>query len=418
MLKLRSSRLLNQALLSLFDQAWLSALNLAIGLILIRMVSKDSYGVYSQLFAAGLFAVSMLESIVSNPLVNVVSGKPPEDRASIIQNMGRYQGRVSTLMALVLGTVCAGVALALSLPDPWLLGGIFALFVKANAQREYARSLAFLDQRPQRVLRMDLWYGAGVLLGILALMWASRLRVEGVFAVFALASVAALPLAGESWPWRWEKRADYRETVRQAWRRGRLALPGAGLAWGVNYSYLYLVAAWLGAAASAELMASRLLLMPISLCVVAWARVARPRIGELVARRAQHELDKLFAWSVAMLLALSAVYVLVLWQLFPWLKVYALAGKYDSAEPLLLWWGIYFAVYTVRWVGTAALMGKDNYGFLLIQDIIAFCAVLAAMALLVPGLGLAGAIIALIIVETFNLLMIWGKALKLRKEEG
>ncbi|MCB5364553.1 hypothetical protein H0484_12430 [Pusillimonas sp. CC-YST705] len=412
MLKLRSSRLLSQAFLSLFDQAWLSALNLALGLVLIRMVSKESYGVYSQLFAAGLFATSLLEALVSNPLVNVVSGKSGDERAVIIQHISRYQGRASSLIAVLLGLGCAWASSLTAQPYPLLLGVVFGLFIKLNAMREYARSLAFLEGLPTRVLRVDLWYGISVFLGVVALYLCTYLQLVGIFGVFALANISACLLAGQA-PGRTVRAGGetYAETVRQVWRRGRLGLPGAGLAWGVNYSYLYLVAAWLGAAAAAELAASRLLLMPVSLLVVAWSRVARPQVGRLVVADAHQDLNRLLFKSLLALLALAATYVLAAWLLLPWLQTYVLAGKYDAAGPLLLWWGGYFAIYTIRWVGTIALMGKDYYGFMLIESVMSFAAMFGVLALAVPRYGERGAIIALIVVELFSLAMTWGRYL-------
>ncbi|KAB0609134.1 lipopolysaccharide biosynthesis protein [Castellaniella defragrans] len=420
-------RLLGQAALSMLDQACLSALNLALGLILIRLVSKDAYGVYSQIFAAGLFATSMLEALVSNPMVNLASGRSGARLGGLIENMGRYQGRISTGLAVILGALCAGwSAAAADQAHPLLLGLAFGLFVKANALREYARSVAFLDFKPVRVLRIDLLYAACVLLGTLLLARFDRLGLEALFLVFALANVLAHVLAdvlapgparapappgrGGAWIGRSRPaRADYAETVGQAWKRGRLGVPGAGLAWGVNYSYLYLAALWLGPQAPAELTASRLLLMPISLCVVAWSRVARPRIGQLLAQPDAGRIHRLLLRSVAALVALALLYIALLQGLFPWLQVHVLAGKYDTVQPLLLWWGLYFVVYTARWVGTMALMGQDAYGYMLIESILSFIAIFVALKVAVDRHGLPGAIIALIAVELFSLAMTWGR---------
>lgn len=408
MFKLQPSRVVGQTFLSLCDQAWLSALNLVLGLVLIRLVSKDSYGVYSQIFVAGLFSTSVLEAVISNPLVNLLSGQSNTRRVAIIANMDRYQSRVTTVLAVFLAAICMLTLHATGQPHPLLVGGIFGMFIKANGQREYARSIAFLEFRTDRVLALDLWYGAGVLAGLLLLLWTSLLDVAGIFAVFTLANFGSLLLSGRFPARRAARRADYRDTVRQAWRRGRLGLPGAGLAWGGNYSYLYLAAAWLGTTAVAELTASRLLLMPISLCVVAWSRVARPHLGDLMAERAGKRLSRFLLGSSAGLLVLSGGYVLALSVMFPWLRVHVLAGKYDTVEPLLIWWGLYFSVYTVRRIGTDALLGRDSYGYMLIESILSFVAILLVLRISVVNYGLAGAVIAMIVVETLSLVMTWG----------
>ncbi len=407
MIHFRPPRLLGQAAVSVLDQAWLSALNLMLGLLLIRLASKESYGVYAQLFAAGLFATSFLEAVVFNPLVNLVAGKRKEDRAIIIGYLDRYQRRLSILIAIVLGGICAWVSAASGQSNPLVLGIVFAVFVKANAAREYARSVAFLEFRPGQVLRIDVVYGVGVMLGVAGLVWFAPLRIDYVFAVLACANIAALIAADSpSYPATREEEG-YREAIQQMWKRGRLGLPGAILAWIVNYSYLFLVAAWLGASAAADLNASRLLLMPISLSVVAWSRVARPRIGSLVGQNEQGQLDRLLILSLLAMQMLTIFYVAALWLALPWLKVHVLGSKYDSVGSLLLLWGIYFAVNAGRWVGTAALMGKDRYGFLLVGSVVCFVVMFIALGVAVPLYGVRGVIMALIVVECLSFAITW-----------
>src|SRR5690606_17564694 len=149
--------------------------------------------------------------------------------------------------------------------------------------------------------------------------------------------------------------------------------------------------------------------MPVSLCAVAWFRVAWPEIGRLTAEQRWRPLNRLLGYSIVALLALALLYILALWLSFPWLNRYLLTGKYEAAEPLLLWWGAYFMVYAARWVGSAALMGQDAYGFMLIESVLSFMVVFAALALLMPRFGLPGAVFALIVVELFSLLVTWGK---------
>ena len=408
MSKYRLPKMLSQAAVSVLDQAWLSALNFMLGLALIRLATKDAYGVYAQLFAAGLFATSVLESVVLNPLVNLVSGRNREDETTAIGHMDRYQRRLGSVVALVLGAACAGIAVHTAQPHPLTLGIAFAAFIKANASREYARSIAFIEFQPERVLRIDVAYGAALILGVGTLAWFGLWRIDGIFAVLALANLVTLSIEGRPAYRMAGALGNYHETVRQAWKRGRLGLPGTILAWIVNYSYLYLAAAWLGASASADLNASRLLLMPISLSVVAWSRVARPRIGRLVGESRQMQLDRLLGFSLLALLLSTALYVVALWFALPWLQVHVLGGKYDNAGPLLLLWGIYFAVNAARWVGTAALMGKDRYGFMLVESVVCFIAMFVALAVAVPLYGVSGAVIALIAVEGLSLAMTWG----------
>ncbi|VCU71424.1 hypothetical protein PIGHUM_03508 [Pigmentiphaga humi] len=403
-----------QAALSIFDQAWLSMLNLVLGLVLIRMASKDAYGMYSQLYVIGLFVTSVIEAVIVNPMVNVLAGRQGQAAAPVIEILRRHQGKLSTVLAIVMGIACSAVAYSTGHGSPVALGVVFTLFLKGNALREYARSVSFVAGQPARVLKMDLAYGlcAGGGLALLAVAGSlgpgGGFPIEGVFACLALANLAALAFGPRRPRDLAIDPAHYVQIVREAWKRGRLGLPGAVLAWIVNYSYLYLAAFWLGAQATAELNASRILLVPISLLVVAWSRVARPAMGNMIARDATVELRRLLRFSLLALLLLTAVYVAVLWLGLPWLQAHLLGEKYDHAGALVPIWSLYFAINAARWVGTVALMGRDRYGFMLVESVISFAVMVVALAMAMPLYGVVGALLALIVVEFLSLLMTWG----------
>lgn len=399
--------LLRSAVLSVIDQAWLSLLNLALGLILIRLTAKEAYGVYAQLYVAGIFAATIAEALITNPLTTLAARAQDGERAALITHLRRFQGRLSTAVGILFGIVCAGVAVWADIPQPaWLALG-FGLYVKTNAAREYRRSVLFVMGSTPQVLRTDVQYGVAVLAGTGLLVWMGTLFLPAVFGMLALANVVAL--MGTRLPQAAAAGAapDYREAVAQAWKRGRLGLPGAVLAWIINYSYLYVAAAWLGATATADLNASRLLLMPIAMTVMAWSRVARPMIGRQLAQNDSRGLFRLLLTSTAAVEAVTLAYVAVLWLALPWLQQHMLGEKYANVQPLVMGWGLYFAINATRSIGTAALMSADRYGATLAVAVVSLTLTLVSMNLTIPSYGAVGAIIALTIVETVSLVLIW-----------
>lgn len=400
-------RLLADSLASLLDQGLLSALNLALGLLLIRLTAKESYGLYAQLYVGGLFAATVLESLVTGPLTNVAAGLDATERSAAIGHLARYQRRLALALAVLCGAAVA-VAVAVTQTDarPVWLGGAFAIYVYAGSIREYVRSVGFIEGRARTVLRMDAWYAVAMAAGFGALAAAGWLALPAVMLALGLANFAALGLRGAA-PARSHDRGGYAAAVAAVWQRGRWALPGALVAWGTNYSYLYLAALWLGAAASADLNASRLLLMPIALCVLAWSRIARPHAARLMAEGHARQLD-IYAWlSVAVLEALTLAYVAALWLLLPWLEAHVLGARYDGLEPLVLAWGLYFALNAARWVGSSLLSSGDRYRMLLVSGVFCLVVMLAAAAFAIPRWGVWGAVAALALVEALDLLLIW-----------
>lgn len=411
--------LLFHTLASLIDQALLSALNLVLGLVLIRLATKTTYGIYSQIFVAGIFAATLLDALITGPMTTLAPGQTPVQRHRLVVFLYRFQLRASALMALLFGA-CAAMLAVLFAPevDPLWLGLGFAVYVFAGALREYRRSVGFIEGQSPQVLLMDLGYAVLAALGAALLAYRGWLNVPAIFMVLGTANFVVLLK-----PARWmqsgsqadgkaltpsAERQAYRAAVGAIWQRGRWAMPGALVAWATNYGYLYISAAALGAAAAADLNASRLLLMPIALSVTAWSRVARPVASRLFAAHHWHALDKLTWASVACIELLTVVYVALLWWALPWLEQHVLGTKYAGLEPLILAWGGYFAVNAARWIGSSWLTSNDSYAILLISGVASLVIMLIATAVLLPRYGIWGAILALVVVEAVDLVLIWG----------
>ncbi len=412
-------RLLADSLASLVDQGVLSALNLALGLVLIRLTAKEAYGLYSQLYVAGIFATSVLESIVTGPLTTIAPGLGA-GRGPFTAHLVRYQNRLATGLALAFGVGCAVATWQLALePHPLLLGLSFAVYIYGGSLREFGRSVGFIDGQARSVLRMDACYAAAVAAGIAALVAADALTLPATMMVLGVANLVVLGMRnlGASAAPEGVPDPGYAAAVSAVWQRGKWALPGSLVAWFTNYSYLYLAALWLGVAASADLNASRLLLMPISLSVLAWSRVARPHTVRLLAERRREALDR-YAWgSVLGIELLTFAYVGVLLAMLPWLQHHLLGAKYSGVEPLVLAWGVYFALNGARWIGSSLLTSGDRYRMLLVSGIFCLFVMIGATSFAVPRWGAWGAVAALSLVELLDLLLIWAILLpRVRRE--
>jgi len=78
------TRLLNRSVLSLIDQVALSGLNFVIGILLIRWVSKDEYGLYTTLFSAGILASTLLDALVGTTITTLAGPLEGSDRQRLL----------------------------------------------------------------------------------------------------------------------------------------------------------------------------------------------------------------------------------------------------------------------------------------------------------------------------------------------
>ena len=409
-------KFLSSSILSVIDQGMLSALNFAIGALLIRLVNKDDYGLYGQLYAGGLLVGLVVDSWIAGPLTTVASAVHDNTRKRLLRRYW-YRQIFWTLAMAVLAFAAVEFFPAVThySNKSWLLGTVFAAYLIGNGLREYSRTVGFIQSDIPSVLRQDMLYAALVVTGMGIMYAVFQVELVAVFIVLALSSMICMVLTLKHLMARTtaidvedaedvQVLAAHQETIRG---HGRWAVLGVIVGWLSNYSYVYLSGAWLGLSAIADLNASRLLLMPIPLAVAAWSRVARPEASRLMAAQNWAGLRKLTLLSIGAIELVVLAYVLVLLLALPWLEEYVIGSKYSGLDPLVMLWGGYFAVNAARWVGTSWLSSGGAFRSMFILGSVTLALVIGITSFSIPHWGSAGAILALIAVELFELTVVW-----------
>lgn len=398
------------SLLSVVDQVLLSGLNFAVGMCLIRFGSKSDYGLYSQLFAASLFAVGLLEALIGSPLTTLAPHMPGPQQALAIRRLQRWQCLAGAVLGLLFGLIAAWVVwdgVPEVAPAPVGLG--FAVFVGMTTAREYRRTVWFIQADLRSLLLSDGLYVLLALLGGAALALSHQVGAASILGVLSVAQGLAL-MVGQG-PAHAPTDAPsplWSETLAAVWDKGRWAMPGMVVGWLGNYSFLYLASAMSGVEAAAEVSASRLLLVPVGLMVVAWSRVARPLAGRLIHARDWRSLNRLSLASLGGIEALSLVYMLMLVLALPWLQAHVLGAKYQGINTLVMAWGAYFLVSVARTIATTWLVSIGAFRQLFVEGSVVVLFMLAVASMTIPQWGGLGAVLALIAMESFDFLLLLG----------
>ncbi|MBC3928823.1 lipopolysaccharide biosynthesis protein [Undibacterium sp. CY21W] len=410
-------KFLSSSFLSVIDQGMLSALNFCIGALLIRLVDKDDYGLYGQLYAGGLLAGLIVDSWIAGPLTTVASAVHENTRKLLLRRYWQRQIFWTVAMGIAAFLIVEFVPAATHHSNKnWLMAAAFGLYVIGNGLREYGRTVGFIQSDIHSVLRQDLVYVAAVLAGMLSLYLFEVIDVAHVFIVLASASFLCALFGRHRIMDRTATQAsqvdaedvdilhEHQETIRG---HGRWAVLGVIVGWLSNYSYVYLSGAWLGLAAIADLNASRLLLMPIPLAVAAWSRVARPEASRLMAEHNWSGLRKLTIVSILGIELVVFAYVGAMLLTLPWLEAYVIGSKYSGLGPLIMLWGGYFAINSVRTIGTSWLMSGGAFRSMFFLGTVTLILVVLITYQAIPYWGAAGAIFALIAVELFETVVVW-----------
>lgn len=396
---------------SIVDHMLLSGLNFLIGLALIRFATKETYGLYSQLFGVTVLTTSLLEAIVGSALTTLATRVKDHERAGLIARAFRIQMAVATVFALLCGLGVWVLSFSSHYEESGTqLGLAFFALIVGLSLREFCRTALYIESRPDVVASMDFLFVILTLCAGGVILWQTRLTVTEVIATLALTNgIAAIFFARRLlWPHggnTQNKPSD--EDVRALWNLSRWALIGAVVAWMVNNGYLYFAGGFLGVAALADLNAARLLLIPISIVTMAWGRVARPSLGKTIVVRDWSRLRRLIVWSTIGIEVFAVGYLAVLLWGFPWLSANLLGEKYQHVAGLLLMWGIYFAVNCARNVGTITLISFGAYRVLFWQGLSSVPVLAVGCMAAIPLFGVHGALAGMIVVELCELVVNW-----------
>lgn len=383
-------------LLSIIDQALLSALNLILALTLIAFATPSEFGVYALYFSSLLIAFSIQNALVVMPLNFLLPGKSEEAQNQNITMLTTVQ--TLFLLLVVFLTFCVNALLG----SDFLICTIAIFYLITSLIREYCRNLLIVRGEVRAALSLDCVFALTACVSIFAL-WQVFEPAAAFLAGQAVAcGVALLVLRPQTQLFIQDTKKhlleynDIRTDV--GW-----SLLGASQTEVQLRGYVFIVQMWLGLAALGVLQAGRIVISPLLLIATAWARIARPRFVEMHNNQ-DGAVVKLLLQGILVILACSTLYGAVIWLFWPFIEHIVFKENYADMWPLVsAWWG-YACVVCVN-VCLSTLM-QARRQFRLLTGIGFFSAFVSLVGLLIlsqTGLSLIFAIWVLLIAEIVEL---------------
>ena len=398
-----------KSIASIVDQALLSGLNFLIGLALMRLASKQTYGIYSQLFGVGLLVTSLLGALIGSALITLAVRLPAAEQFRMIARSFRLQLAAALLCAVGCGLGVYLLAVGVEFGEnPFVLTLAFAAYIFTLSCREFCRTSFFIASQAEHVVLLDLAFVLFTAAGAGLLYLLHLVTVTDVFWLTAMSNgLSALARSRVLWAGADSGNESYRRDMGRLWVVSRWALVGAAVGWGLNNGYLYFAGGLLGPAELADLNAARLLLIPIAIVMMGWTRVAEPRIGQMI-----HMGQWKRVWRFLMLSTVAAelmvfIYFSLLMLAFPWLSAHVLGPKYSHVAGLMALWCCYFAISSARSIGSTmlAIFGAFQATFWQGLSMVPVMALICVLA--IPNFGVAGVVGSMIVVEALLLAMNW-----------
>lgn len=403
------NRLLNgpraRTLAGIADQAVISLANFAVALAVLRLGTKEEFGLYALGYMAVIIANSFAGGLFGSQFTVAQHQRPEAARP-------RFAAALLLAQTLGLAALCA-LVLAVLLAGGW--GGGFLLTVlaviPAAAAHDFLRFHRLARLQPQAALALDsintlLW--AGLAAGGLALGLDVPLAALGAYGL-ACALTASLATLTARLPLR-QGAAGMAEALRAVWNQGRWSVGGVAVAMAQNQAHFYLLGLLAGLAAVAEVNAARMLLMPAAMLLLGVNRTLIPGFAQMWAEGQAARIRPFALRATLALLAAILVFSLLLLAAWEPIAQHLLQGRYDGIGPLVALWALVVALQAVTEIGSAQLQAASRFRVLALRIATVAGPVVVALVPMILWLGGPGSLLALAAGQAVLAMLLWREA--------
>lgn len=388
------------------DQGMISLINLSVQVLLIKTVSKSEFGHYSIALSVIMYLMSFQNSVVNTPITVSLAGKNREEQQNYVSSI--FSGQLLTLglvSVLALFVTVILYYLGLSLDESFVIASLsIASFGILN--REFLRSYFFAEEDAFKVLKLDFYYALLYAILIVLSFILYRISVPLVILFMGIASGFDSLILNKSFKFNFNLRT-IKSAFAENWLISKWSLIGISVTHLQNYSYLYVISTFLGSNATAEVSASRLLLMPLGLITVGWGNVIRPYGAKL---REQNQLKRFFK-NLVISSALFPVLVFLLTILFlifsDWFLNNIFTSDYKSVFKYLAYWSILTSVGFLRANASYGLQVIKKFKSLALLNAVTMVITVTLALLFINSYKIKGALVASIIGETLFAIVLW-----------
>jgi O-antigen/teichoic acid export membrane protein len=328
-IQLRSKK--GAVFLSLIDQAVLSAMSLAVNLILVKLAAPLNVGIFAVATAMMFFAVGIQGALVTTPAAVRIFGAETEAKVEVLSTLTTIDLFLNLGLTVAMFFVC--LLMEFSLHQALAT----SLFLGTSMIRELARSILVGVGDIAKCLMLD---GAFLVVSTVSIVILWQFVAPEIACLIGLSVGNILSLVGFC-------PAFHRQPSRMAhhlgkypayWKESRWMLVGATATDLQDRSYIFVLQFLRGATVLGTVHAGRFLVAPLSLLTTAWGRSMRPRMANYLANDDREAARKIVRQGIWIMLALTAVYIVVLLGLWKFIDQHLFAGRYENMLPIVLAW--------------------------------------------------------------------------------
>lgn len=329
---------------------------------MLRLEDPRSFGTFTMLFAVAIFTGSMASALFGAP-VQTLPESDPEARRETTDAISTA-ALAAALLAFPLAALLATILRIDAAPAI-----CYGLFVSLTVLRQFGRAWTYMAAQPRRVAASDACYGLVLPTALIAAIFVLGERpVHAVFAALALAAFAALLGLGSGYSRLLRgARASKLRGFKRVWNgQSRWSLAAVAAAETASNAHIYMLTAFVGAAAVAPIAASALLVRPIIVVQGALIEYERPQFVKHIHSDRRLELDRAIVWMRSALILGWAGTVAVGAAILLYLPGLVFPAEYDLANVALAaaFWALLQFVIVAQIPEIVLMQSFNRYLFL------------------------------------------------------
>jgi O-antigen/teichoic acid export membrane protein len=388
------------------DQGMLSVINLGVQILLIKTVAKSDFGYYSIALSVIMYLMSFQNAVVNTPITVSIASKTKEAKNLYVSSI--FSGQLLSLGIIsIVGLIVVSLLYLLGLSaEESFIAASLSLASFGILNREFLRSYFFAEEEPLRVLKLDFYYGIiyAVLIAISYVVF--KISVPLIILFMGVASGFDSLILNKRFKFNFQF-AHIKSAFLENWLISKWSLIGVTVTHLQNYAYLYVISTLLGSAATADVSASRLLLMPLGLITIGWGNVIRPYGSKL---REQKQLKKFFknlAISGLVFPLVVLIVTLIFFIFSDWFLHNLFTSDYKSVFDYLFYWATLTSIGFLRANASYGLQVVKKFKSLALFNAVTMLITVTLAFVLTNQFEIEGALMASITGELIFACILW-----------
>lgn len=408
-----SSPHLKRLTYSVIDQIILSGVNFFLSYFLMKILTKDDYGVYNIIIPISLFFTAIQNALINTPLMVEYWNKSVNERNIFVGSLVLIQKKFFGLSLLWFSAIVIILTFFnIRESSQFLFLAAYVLIV-GLLSREFLRNYFFTLEKPNKAVSNDLGYLILIVLFISIFYFLKFINIESVLIGLGLSSLLSSILGNI----KLNSHNDFKlakKHFNDCFEYGKWALLGVIVTHIQTYGYIYLIGIFFTTKDIGEIAAIRLLFIPFSLITISYGKIAIPRGSKLYKQQMINKFfnEELFFSLGYMLIVL--IYTIIINLISKDIFIILLKKDYIDALKYIPLFSITTILSIFGATGSNGLQVMKKFKSLSQINTLAMIVVLTITLLTIYFWGVYGALIANICGQIINAAGMWYLFIKLK----